>query len=161
MNLEDICQKHHKDKAMDYRTVCKKLSAIRDTGRGELFIVMENISSQPFGFVFSDGIVQEASTEYPRPDLRHQLDFLEKSYGPPTFTDTVAYQNGYGATWSCQRFTWNMPDGAGIYAVESIKTTPDLMRVLTVTFVSRDWRARVAAADKADPNPYGPEHAKK
>jgi hypothetical protein len=150
IDMVAVCQKHHGDRAL-----CKRFSAIRDTGRGHCYIVMQNISMQPFDFVFSNGIVEEVSTEYPNPDLQHQLEFLKSAYGPPAISDTVAYQNGYGATWNCQRFSWNMPDGAAIHAAESIKPTPEHMRVLTVTFVSREWRAKVAAEDKADPNPYG------
>jgi len=54
------------------------------------------ISDQEFDFVFSNGMAEQVSTEYPNPNLQHQLEFLKTTYGPPTLADTVVYQNPYG-----------------------------------------------------------------
>ena len=153
LDLSDICGKHdRKDKRMDFKHVCKTLSAIRDTGRGEFSIV---ISDQEFDFVFSNGMAEQVSTEYPNPNLQHQLEFLKTTYGPPTLADTVVYQNPYGARWDCVRASWNMPDGAAVFALESIRSVAgEPVHWLTVTFVSREWRQRSAAAGN-DTNPYG------
>jgi hypothetical protein len=58
MNMADICQKNHKgDHSMDFKAVCKKLSALRDTGHGEFYTVDD--ARRGFGWIFIDGKVAE------------------------------------------------------------------------------------------------------
>jgi hypothetical protein len=77
-----------------------------------------------------------------------------RKYGEPTERKSVTYQNAFGAKWECLQATWQMPDGAVILASESIKNLRGPTRWLTVSFVSKERIAQVAAEQKAKANPY-------
>jgi hypothetical protein len=47
-----------------------------------------------------------------------QLIELSKRYGKPTTLDSIAMQNGFGATWNQGYAIWKMPDGAEINEME-------------------------------------------
>ncbi len=54
IDLGNICQKHKRsDKLMDYQSVCKKLSAIQETGQGEFYTTGE--SGRTLGWLFNGG----------------------------------------------------------------------------------------------------------
>jgi hypothetical protein len=60
LDLDDICQKRRRvDNHMDFKTVCKSLSAIRDTGRGEFYTTTN--TGRTFKSVFEDGKVRQYS----------------------------------------------------------------------------------------------------
>jgi hypothetical protein len=76
LDLADICQKHHQDKKVDYKAVCKTLSGIRDTGAGVFTIVMGDISSQPFSWRFVDGKAAQVTARLDIAELAQQVQFL-------------------------------------------------------------------------------------
>jgi hypothetical protein len=154
LDLADICQNHPRsDKRTDYKAICKRLSLIRDTGRGEFYLGDATIR-QAFRWVFVGSKLALASTEYALPDIEQQLKFLTLTYGQPTKTETVKYQNGYGAAWDCLEATWFMPDGVVIRAAESIKNVYGPIRWLTVTFMSKEMVDAYAQIENSKPNPY-------
>lgn len=62
LDLGDICGKHTRsDKGMDYKSVCKKLSTMRDTGRGEFYTTDQ--TGRTFGWEFVDGKLAEYSLD--------------------------------------------------------------------------------------------------
>jgi len=156
LDLVEICRPHKRSesKDTDFKAVCKRLSGIRDTGRGEFFLGDATIK-QAFGWTFINGKLAEVSTQYSEYAMTGQINFLEQAYGPPTSTETVPYQNAYGAKWDCLLATWNIPDGAMIRAAEDIRNLPSFgpTRQLTVTFFSKD-RIDSLVQQNQKPNPY-------
>jgi hypothetical protein len=54
MDLDDICGKHKRsDTTMDFKAVCKRLTATRETGAGDFYTT--NQYNRTFGFRFKDG----------------------------------------------------------------------------------------------------------
>jgi hypothetical protein len=156
LDLNGICGPHKRgeSKDVDFKATCKWLSAIRDTGRGQFFLGDVTIK-QAFGWTFMNGKLAEVSTEYSMYNVSEQVMFLEQSYGAPASTETVPYQNAYGAKWDCLVATWRMSDGVMIRAAEEIKNLPvsGPTRWLTVTFYSKDRLDSLGQNQK--PNPYG------
>jgi hypothetical protein len=156
LDLPEICRPHKssESKDMDFKTVCKSLSGIRDRGKGKFFLGDATIK-QAFGWTFANGKLDEVSTEYSKYSMDEQVMFLEQSYGAPSTTETVPYQNAYGAKWDCLVVTWRMPDGVIIRAAETIRNLElsGPTRWLTVTFYAKNRMDSLIQNQK--PNPYG------
>jgi hypothetical protein len=154
LDLAEICRPHKRgeSKEMDFKAVCKALSGIQAIGSGQ-FYLGDASSKQAFKWVFMDGRLSVASTE--SADIAQQIKFLEQTYGAPAISETVPYQNSYGAKWDCLVAIWRMPDGAMIRAAESVNILPisGLSRQLTVTFFSKE-RADWLTQQEKKPNPY-------
>jgi len=154
LDLGEICRPHKRSesKEMNFKAVCRTLSVIRDTGAGE-FYLGDVATKQAFRWLFTDGRLSLASTE--SADVADQIKFLEQTYGAPTTSETIPYQNSYGSKWDCLLALWRMPDGAVIRAAESINTLPvsGVSRQLTVTFFSKE-RAELLTQQEKKQNPY-------
>ncbi len=62
LDLSYICGKHNRrDNRMDFKGVCKKLSAMRDTGHGDFYTT--NQTGHTFGWRFTNGTVAEYSVD--------------------------------------------------------------------------------------------------
>lgn len=62
LDLSDICGKHNRsDNSMDFRAVCKRLSAMRNTGNGDFYTTDQ--TGRTFGWRFADGKVADYSLD--------------------------------------------------------------------------------------------------
>jgi hypothetical protein len=52
------------------------------------------------------------------PAFNDEIDFLTRTYGPPTTVEKVPYQNAFGAHWERANVVWTEPDGTRITAME-------------------------------------------
>jgi hypothetical protein len=149
LDLIAICQSRKRED----KTVCKSLSGFQAGKVGTFYTT--NDTKQKYEWLFVDGKVAQVSIEHPLPDTQQQMGFLIEKYGQPTKSETVGYQNAYGAKWDCLHATWEMPDGAAILAAESIKNLPEPTRWLTITFLSAPERDRIqrihGQSDKGNP----------
>ena len=150
LDLTAICQSRKRED----KTVCKGLSSFQAGKLGTFYTT--NDTKQTYAWLFVDGKVAQVSIEHPLPDTPQQMGFLIEKYGQPTKSETVAYQNAYGAKWDCLRASWEMPDGAAILAAESIKNLPEPTRWLTITFLSAPERDRIRGiyGQSGKGNPY-------
>lgn len=150
IELTEICQKHPRsDHRMDFKTVCQKLSAIRNTGEGEFSTTTDSAVGHTFTWRFANGKVAEVATESAVPDA--EIADLKKAYGTPTEQHVNTVQNIFGARWEVRELGWLMPDGTFILAAESMHGTD---RFMHVSFTSREQMQRVMRHADTTSNPY-------
>jgi hypothetical protein len=147
--LAGMCDQPHHDKQ-----VCKRLNSIRDSGHGAFSTYSDEKTRQEFIWLFSDGVLAEVDTR--RTDsTAQQIQLLTDVYGAPSKTESVPYQNSYGAAWDCPRVTWIMPDGALIVGVETINSGGGItgpFPLFSVSFYSAGAVRHMAT--QSEVNPY-------
>jgi hypothetical protein len=149
----------------DDKEWCKRLMDIRDGKRDSLLTDDGEDRSYEWEFTNGNGNLSKVTIHLPnvmkapawrRIDIQEQIGFLIQKYGQPTKTDTVVYQNSYGAKWDCIEVNWTMPDGTEIHALEGIGNGygSDLRprRELTIFFWSKETLD--AMHQQSKPNPY-------
>jgi hypothetical protein len=150
-NIQVQCDKPKRDD----KATCKRLG---DIGSGAEDTFSTTDGKQARTFWFNAGKMTQVQMTLPLigTDYTEQVGFLTQKYGSPTKTSTNTYQNAIGAHWDCGEAEWIMPDGGLIMAHESIDNNPyvGVVRNLELTWMSKERIDELAAAHKAQPNPY-------
>jgi hypothetical protein len=178
-DMSTVCEKHKGDKRPWYvkatdKSNCERLKNVRD-GKltrdaddprlGKIFTGGDD-RTFTWKFMNPDGKLAEVDIDVPGitpnnassadlkpPDVQLEISYLTERYGAPAKTETVAYENGYGAKWDCVQAAWVLPDGAAIIAHEFVLSS---RRHLTIMFASKTYLDAVKS-QTAVPNPYGPK----
>ncbi len=146
LNLTDICGKHKRgDNAMDYKAVCKRLSAIQDTGQGDFYTTDQMSRNIGWRFVggkladyFMDGI------------WRNEIDQITRAASEAHADELVTRRNARSYTWKFSNGKLSevavTPDWAAIYKQyneEGIARHPEVVprfddevRLLTQTYAT-------------------------
>lgn len=165
LDLGDICGPHKRsDKRMDFKVVCRNLSSFRD-GKTGTFATTDD-KKRTLEWLFVNSKVAEVSMEqaldfyaggshWSPSTAQEQIGFLTEIYGPPSESETVPYQNGFGATWNALQATWKMPDGTLIIGSESVTNDASgPARFFRVRFVSRERAEQLRNIQQEKINPY-------
>jgi hypothetical protein len=106
MDLTAMCGKHSRnDNSMDYKAVCKRLTAMRDTGIGDFYARDE---SHAVGWRFADGKVADYSID-------------GKWHSTVVTPERQSTPDEFGTTGNNRAYTWKFLNGK----LTSVMVTPD------------------------------------
>jgi hypothetical protein len=155
LDLAEICGPHNKrDLRMDFKGVCKTLTALLDGAQGTFSTTK---GTQDITWYFENAKVTGASMETSlfQSSAEEQIRLLAEVYGEPTEKHTTVWGNAFGAKWDAIDVEWSMPDGGSINAVECISNGSDgPQRDLIIGFTSSEKTESERLGKKNKPNPY-------